>query len=177
MEIKAPFMIIMSGIPGSGKSLFSELIAPGLNAVVCNTDKFFIDENGVYQFDVNLLGRNHQLNLEKAEKNCQLGINVIVDNTNCDKKNYGKYEKMAEEYGYPVFHLYLKPNPPLSKERNIHDVPESTIDRFASYLVWDFMEYMPEERQKIINGGIHVRKGLKGHLKKIYYKYIKPIFR
>ncbi len=142
-----PFMIINHGAPGTGKSTFSKEIANGINATICSTDDFFTVE-GVYEFDPKKLGLNHNLNYEKAENCCKNNENLIIDNTNCSKKNYKMYEELAEEYNYTVYHIYFKPNPELSIERNSHNVPIDSINRFSNYLVNDFMEHMKKDEDE-----------------------------
>lgn len=134
---------IMSACPGAGKSTVAKILAAGLgNCVICSTDDLFMVD-GEYRFDFRLAKENHNKNYQKFLKAMDEGKNVIVDNTNTNRKQYGRYEEAALEHGYTVHHLYFKPDPELSYERNVHEVPSETIDNMANLLIKDFSEHQP----------------------------------
>ena len=160
-------MIIFSSIPGGGKTTLAEMIAPGIDATICCTDDFCMVD-GVYQFDPKLANTRHQMNFEKAEQCCKEGKNVIVPNTNCIKRNYALYEDLAKEYGYLVYHIYLKPNIQESIKRNLHQVPVEVVKAMSFSLVKDFQEHIPIKEAKRND----LKRKWTGLKNKIYYKYI-----
>lgn len=165
-------MFILSGIPGGGKTTIAEMIAPGIDATICCTDDFCMVDNK-YQFDPQLANQRHQMNFDKAEQCCKDEKNVIIANTNCNRRNYGKYEELAKKYGYTVFHIYLKPNIKESIERNLHKVPVDTIKAMAYSLVKDFSENIPKKEFRKDEW----KRKIRGWKNKIYYKYVAKLFR
>ena len=93
-------MIILRGLPGSGKSTIArelETTFPG--AVTCSADQFFLSESGEYNFDASLLGEAHKWCQARAEETCREGTNIlVVDNTNVKKWEMVPYFKIAKMY-------------------------------------------------------------------------------
>ena len=64
-------VFILRGLPGSGKSYYAQSLADELVAgnesdyVVCATDDYFYNSEGVYQFDKYKLSEYHNLNLAR----------------------------------------------------------------------------------------------------------------
>jgi hypothetical protein len=86
---------IMRGLPGAGKSTCAaQLAAAALQAAAAattsaavvaihSTDSYFIDAAGVYRFNAQLLGTNHQRNYDAFCASLAAGVStVILDNTN-----------------------------------------------------------------------------------------------
>lgn len=102
---KGKLVIIPIGLPGSGKSTFTELVksSVGYKVDVHSTDNFFLDKSGNYNFDPSKLGRFHKQNLENFKKSLLKRTPVIiVDNTNLRARDRNKYAKEAEKAGYEV---------------------------------------------------------------------------
>src|SRR5687768_11874570 len=90
-------LIIMRGVPGSGKSTMAQKLAQIHNAIIRSTDDEFIDENGNYVFDPNRLEWNHLKNQTKAEADLLFGHNVVIDNTNTTFKEMEPYLRSAKK--------------------------------------------------------------------------------
>jgi len=121
-------VIIMRGIPGSGKSTRArELVGEG---IIHSTDDLFM-VNGEYKFNHRMLGYNHGKNLKNFIKSLELGLSpVIVDNTNVRKRDYKGYVKAAEDAGYEVeFEVLPLIDVKVATARNTHSVPEFAIQR------------------------------------------------
>ena len=94
-------MLIIRGLPGSGKSTIARQLEetyPG--SVSCSADQFFLHpETGEYQFEGSQLGEAHKWCQSKAEEACRARVNiVIVDNTNVKKWEMVPYFKLANKY-------------------------------------------------------------------------------
>ncbi|KXJ22434.1 NEDD4-binding protein 2 [Exaiptasia diaphana] len=93
-------IVIMRGLPGSGKSSFARAIKG--NGVIYSTDDYFM-RNGQYQFDIAYLGEAHEWNQIRAREAMKSGISpVIIDNTNIQAWQMKPYVSMAQRLGYEI---------------------------------------------------------------------------
>ena len=122
-------MLVMRGLPGSGKSTVVSSITrlyPG--AVVCSADQYFMTEDGKYEFDASLLKFAHQQSQNKARDACEAGERlVVVDNTGVKRWELVNYFRMAQSFDYTV--ILLEPRTPWKFNvnqlaiKNTHGVP------------------------------------------------------
>lgn len=139
-------MVIMRGIPGSGKSTISQIIGKGLGldlekCVICSTDDFFKNKKGQYKFNPKKIKENHLLNQLKAMKACIDKKNVIIDNTNVDNDHLKPYLDIAAEYGYRVYNLAVIVDQMEAFKRQTHNVPEEAHKRMHNKLLESIQEY------------------------------------
>ncbi len=133
-------VIIMRGTPGSGKSTFAKKIVKFYHniAKVHSTDNYFIDKDGKYKFNADMLMENHRKNYDAFCKSLNEGAPiVIVDNTNIRHKWYKEYVKKANECGYQVIEVLIDPYYCTIDElykRNKHNVPKETIENMYNAL-------------------------------------------
>lgn len=117
-------LIILRGLPGSGKSTFAKLI--------CNqhveADMFFM-EGGEYNFDASKLKQAHEWCQWKTENWMKMRYNVVVSNTFTMEWEMEAYYKLAEQYGYRVHSIVVENRHGDSKDTNIHNVPLETIQK------------------------------------------------
>jgi len=121
------FLIVVRGIPGSGKTTTAELIAKGSQYPCYAADDYFLDKNGVYKFDFTKLGAAHKQCFDNTEKALQLQEPVvIVHNTFVKEREITPYQKLAEKYGYKFISLIVE-----NRHGNIsiHGVPSETIEK------------------------------------------------
>jgi predicted kinase len=141
-------VIIMRGVPGSGKSRYVATKHP--NAVVYSADSFFMQPNDagelVYQFNPAQLGEAHDecfrdflfacsevqrvrrvqgMNFEKST------LEIVVDNTNTRLFEMSPYVMVARRYGYPIRIVHVVADPEECAKRNVHGVPLAAIKRMA----------------------------------------------
>ena len=130
-------LVIMRGLPGSGKSTtVKRLIENQPSFVVCSADHFFTGSDGVYRFDPTLLREAHAQCLNAAVTAMLGGVAlVVIDNTNIKKQYFSVYLEQAEKHKYAV--KMCQPDTPWAFDpqecfkRNKHGVPLEVIQRMA----------------------------------------------
>ena len=145
---KTKEVIIMRGLPGSGKSTYVKENFD--DAVVCSADTFFLDREDNYVFVPHKISEAHQdcwghfirSLFDKEER-------IVVDNTNMCKWEYANYIRLAEEMGYRVQIICMASG--LHDEttvaelvlRNTHGVGGEAIARMKD-------RYEPDYREEIV---------------------------
>jgi predicted kinase len=116
-------LIIMRGLPGSGKSTKARELA-GSSGVIHSTDNYLIDPStGKYRFDPMKIAEYHEMNLKSAIRSMKDNISpVVIDNTNVQKWHYQKYIDAAIENGYDVEVVAIDPTN--YSESDIHELAE-----------------------------------------------------
>jgi hypothetical protein len=157
-------LLIMRGLPGSGKSKMAESLIGGQgrkrtaevpdpdggspenyrftvckHGVVCTTDAYFYDSwdnGGQYIFNPKKIGYHHQLNQNAVSFAMSQNIPaIVVDNTNTQNWEMQKYVELAQHYGYKVVIVEV-PHVDIDtcEARNSHDVPREVLEKMASNL-------------------------------------------
>lgn len=155
-------VIIMCGIPGSGKSYTVGKIkehyeSKNIEVVVCSSDHFMMNDKGEYDFHPSKLAYTHK---QCQEKFCNSllkdNIVVIVDNTNVKIKDLKYYENMTEKQSATVLFVesnsLWKDNVDECFKRNTHNVPYDKI-------------------KEMYNSLLNTRKVLESENKKIYSNF------
>jgi hypothetical protein len=133
-----PVTVIMSGLPGSGKTYVSTSLETK-DVEIFSTDNYFY-HNDEYKFNPKMLGVYHTKNFE-AFSNSKARIR-IVDNTNLSPGEYSKYTTSAILHGNVVIVLQTKIDGTTDKDkvevlsRNIHGVSKEQLQKMlAKYKV------------------------------------------
>jgi len=126
-------LILIRGVPGSGKTTFSSLLDPDVRV---SADDFFTDEDGNYNFDKNRLSEAHAWCQTQVFNAMQDGEKkIVVDNTFTRTWEMIYYYHIAALNGYRV-HSIVKEN--RHGGETTHGVPENHIekmkDRFQTRL-------------------------------------------
>jgi predicted kinase len=113
-------LILLRGLPGSGKSTFAELIG----GFRCEADMFFM-EDGEYKFDINRIKEAHHW----CKKECESFMvrekpKVIVSNTFTQEWEMEDYYDLAKRYGYKVTSVIVENR---HGGESIHSVPDATL--------------------------------------------------
>lgn len=129
-------VVIMRGLPGSGKSTFVDsLRAEGAKTskpvYALSADQYFTDENGSYTFVPSDIGKAHALCLREfveLVRGKTLGV-IVVDNTNTQCWEMAPYVALAQAYGrnVQVIHTKTELSPDALAARNVHGVPAKAI--------------------------------------------------
>jgi predicted kinase len=125
-------LIIMRGLPGSGKTRKAKEIAAITGALICSADDFFVGPDGVYRYDRTKQGLAHVV----CQRTCEYWMQkcfspVIVDNTNTKKSAFQPYVSLAERYGYEVEFVEIKCETRIAAARNQHGVPVDVVEKMA----------------------------------------------
>jgi len=130
-------LYILRGLPGSGKST----LAKQLGGSHFETDKYFVGENGEYNFDGSKLKEAHQWCQDSVSNamllNHTTGENetIVISNTFTQEWEMKPYMDMAKEWGYIVFTIIVENR---HGGVNQHGVPDEKlqqmVDRFETKL-------------------------------------------
>jgi predicted kinase len=121
-------LIIIRGLPGSGKSSFAALFH---GAVRYEADDYFT-QDGIYTFDRSKLKEAHQHCQNRVREAMQWNVPIIaVSNTAVRRWEMEIYKGLAVAFGYQTFEITM--SGPLYP--NLHGVPEEVITRMK--LTWE----------------------------------------
>lgn len=124
-------LIIIRGIPGSGKSTFAKQLMkhyPKNEIEHFESDQFFMD-NGVYKFDFQKLPTAHLVCLRNTQDALLNDKTVIVSNTFTTRKEMKPYLKFAEENNIETIIYRCTGN-----YQNQHGVPVETLEKMKRNL-------------------------------------------
>jgi len=124
-------LILLRGLPGSGKSMLGKLIntihfniATPTNPVL-SADDYFINKDGIYEFDVEKITEAHNDCIQRCAKLMSGGSNkIVVANTFVEQWELRPYYEIADRYGYCVHSLIVENR---HNGKDSHGVPEETI--------------------------------------------------
>jgi hypothetical protein len=123
-----PTVVVMSGLPGSGKTtianmLLKECISYTTIEIFSTDELFMID--GKYQYDSSKIAINHKINYDKY---CASTANIkIIDNCNLTPSEYQLYFTHAKSLGSVCILLATKETDINVLSRNIHSVSRSKL--------------------------------------------------
>ena len=128
-------LILLRGVPGSGKSTLGEVILncpQSTTNTVLSADDLFTDSSGNYNFDSSRIKEAHNLCQQKCAEKMKLGLyKIVVANTFTQEWEMSPYYEMAERYNYRIHSVIVENR---HDGVNVHNVPEEKIhqmkDRF-----------------------------------------------
>ena len=133
----AETIYILRGLPGSGKSELSKLIANNsqIPTVCCSADLYF--ETRKLAFDTKLLSDAHAFCFTQAKNAIESNTtHIIIDNTNSQCHEFRKYIELGNTNGYDVVVLEIFcQNKDIARSfasRNSHSVPISSVLKMLS---------------------------------------------
>ena len=133
-------LVILRGIPGSGKSHYAQEIREDLAAAVLSADDYpglYTEEDGKVAFHPELLGEAHGRCLRQAVYCLQNRNSAIIDNTNLSTEECAPYVALGLAYGASVEIHNVEAPVDVAFKRQTHGVPRDThwsmYDRFVSF--------------------------------------------
>lgn len=124
-----PALILLRGLPGSGKSELAVILSENGKYPVHSIDQYFTESDGRYNFrfeDNHLAYNQCELNTISS---LQKGIEkVFVDNTFTLEWEMEPYFKMAERFNYYLFVLTVENR---HGNKNIHQVTDEQLQKMA----------------------------------------------
>lgn len=131
-----PFLFILQGPSGGGKSTVAKGLEKGFDALVCSTDDYFVNcQTGEYKYIPEKLGQYHLANQTEARKAMSKGLNVVIDNTNIRNWEARPYVEAGIEFGYDIRFIRCD-----SFYENTHGVPAEKVRQMR-----DAMEHLTIE--------------------------------
>lgn len=116
-------LIIVRGIPGSGKSSFAELLG---TKAICTADDYHV-RNGVYDWKGEKIGAAHDWCQRKCRRFMKKQIGrIVIANTSTTVRELQPYMDLARQFGYMVYSVVVENR---HGSVNIHCVPEQTLEK------------------------------------------------
>ena len=122
-------LIIMIGLPGSGKSVFVDKKYSETYQVVCTDD---VRKALGFIFERKMEPLVHCISETIVKAKMERGLPIIIDETNIRSSHLLKWKNLAEEYEYKTTAIIMDTNIDECKKRrkcNEGKFPEEVIDR------------------------------------------------
>ncbi|WP_221393543.1 ATP-binding protein [Dyadobacter sp. NIV53] len=125
-------IVIVSGLPGSGKSFFAEKLSKALGAEYISSDRIRkgLNASGLYTFSDKLA--IYLAMAEKTRKAVKGNRTVVVDATFYHHTMRDYFKQLAEEETVPIYFILVKTTEQIAKKR----LSEPRADSEADYGVY-----------------------------------------
>jgi predicted kinase len=110
-------LIVVFGLPGTGKSYFAQSLSERLGAVYISSDKLRneVKARGRYSLEDKL--KIYEAMAEEARSSLRLGKDVVVDATFYKHVMISLFVRLAEVYAIPILFIKIEADEKLIKER------------------------------------------------------------
>lgn len=129
-------LILVRGLPGSGKSTFAEMYLLGAtDAIRVEADDYFYKINPntdevEYNFDASQLPMAHKYCKDVVEQHMMKGTSTIaVSNTFTQEWEMDTYVILADVWGYDITRIIVENH---RGSKSVHGVDESTLERMRN---------------------------------------------
>jgi predicted kinase len=116
-------LVILRGLPGSGKSTFAQKLVDTLGFVHLEADRHFVDATGRYRFDLARASDCHSVCQRDADEALRTGARVVVANTHVRLWELAPYVGLAALHATDWRVVECTGTWP-----NIHEVPGSVVE-------------------------------------------------
>ena len=124
----SPLLILVMGLPGSGKSYFSEHLAEKMNALYLSSDRVRAEMKLMGKYDEESKQKVYDRLEELAREALQNGEAVLVDATFHKKKRRVQFAALARETGARLKIIRIEADEALIRERLQKARKESEAD-------------------------------------------------
>lgn len=119
-------LIIIRGIPGSGKSTFAQLLD---TKAICTADDYHV-RDGKYVWKGENIGKAHDWCQRKCRRFMKKRADrIVIANTSTTARELQPYYDLARQHGYTVYSVIVENR---HNGENIHDVPEATLEKMKA---------------------------------------------
>jgi len=121
-------LIILRGLPGSGKSTFAQMLKDSFKGDLMHyeADMYFMT-NGMYDYKPERISDAHQWCLQATANALISGLSVVVSNTFTRRMELQPYLNLAKHHNVRVTVLHVEGN-----HGSVHNVPEQTLRKMAA---------------------------------------------
>ncbi len=126
-------MIIVTGLPGTGKTTFAAALASELDLIHLNTDMIRDDMGKRGQYDEHTKAMIYEALLSRAEKAIKDDKSLIIDGTFHKRKRRQLFVDLATRYVRPITWIELKADDSVIRQR---------VSKKRTYSEADFSVYL-----------------------------------
>lgn len=122
-------LILIRGLPGSGKTTLAKKLAAQHDMIHFETDQFFEDNSydGTYVHDRAKWSTYNKACFMATDAAMSDGKNVVVSNCFCSKASMTNYLTAAEKHNYQVLVLVAD-----GKYKSVRGLPDEAFEQIAS---------------------------------------------